>query len=64
MATSQSIKEKCKQFVENQAKEVEAVQKENVSPVIDSPIHFVNLLMQYETYFAYCTGEMMLYVAV
>ena len=50
--------------MENQAKEVEAVQKENVSPVIDSPIHFVNLLMQYETYFAYCTGEMMLYVAV
>jgi len=31
MSTSQSIKEKCKQFVENQAKEVEAVQKENVS---------------------------------
>ena len=28
---SQSIKEKCKQFVENQAKEVEAVKIENVS---------------------------------
>ena len=37
MSTSQSIKEKCKQFVENQAKEVEAVQKENVSAQQNCP---------------------------
>ena len=30
-ATSQSIKEKCKQFVEAQAKEVEATKRANVS---------------------------------
>jgi len=41
MATSQSIKEKCKQFVEKQAKEVEAVQRENVSR---SLVYFVHLL--------------------
>ena len=30
-AASQSIKEKCKQFVEAQAKEVDAVKRDNVS---------------------------------